>query len=154
MLIKSRHHISKKKKIEMRVLCFFFNAAVLFFYIFLGFVCVCTELPFFPNFPLHLVYFWVWWYIISLMLRLLLLILVPEYLCLSVLTCTILVGKINKIFVLITQTIESLHGLYCMVFKNMWFWCDTKSKLVSGLHGGSNKSSFLSDPLTGWVKLP
>ena len=41
----------------------------------------------------------------------------PEALCVSVLMCTILVGQLNKIFGLITQTTKSLHGLYCMVFK-------------------------------------
>ena len=52
-----------------------------------------------------------------LMLRLVLLILVPEALFAFVLFYTILVGHINKIFGIITRTIKILHGLYCMVFK-------------------------------------
>ena len=72
----------------------------------------------------------------------------PEALCAPFLTFTILVGQLNKIFSLINQTIKRLHGLYCIIFKNMCFWCGTKYKLTSGLHGGIKKRSCLSDPLT------
>ena len=48
------------------------------------------------------------------MLILVLLILLPAALCVSVLMCTILVGQLNKIFGLITQTINILHGIYYM----------------------------------------
>ena len=51
------------------------------------------------------------------MLKLVLLIVLHEALCESILTCTILVVQLNKSFGLITQTIKSLHGLYCTVFK-------------------------------------
>ena len=88
------------------------------------------------------------------MLRLVILIIVPEALSVSVLTCTILVGQLNTIFGHITHTIKILHGIYCMVFKNMFFLCDTKSRLSTGLHGVSNKISFLYDTLIGWVKFP
>ena len=91
---------------------------------------------------------------LSIMLRLVILLVVPEALCLSVLMCNILVGKLNKTFGIITQRIKSLHGIYHMVFKDMCFWCDTKSNLAPGLHGGSNRRSCLYDPLTGSVNLP
>ena len=157
--IKSCHHISKKLKIELRVLCYYFFQCCLLtpfliFYTFLGCIFFCTELPFCPNFFLRILYFWVLLSMYILMLILVLLNVVPEALCASVLTCTVLVGQLNKIFGLITQTINILHGLYCMVFKNMCFWYDTKSKLAPGLHGGNKKNSFLSDPLTGWVNFP
>ena len=42
---------------------------------------------------------------------------VPEALYEPVLSCTILLVHLNKIFDLIPHTIKSLHGLYCMVFK-------------------------------------
>ena len=38
--------------------------------------------------------------------------------------------------------------------KNMCFWCGTKFKIMIGLHGGGNKISCLSDPLTGWFNFP
>ena len=151
------HHISKHLKTLMRVLSYFVSMLL---------IDAISTLPYFPwlhlflhrasflpSFFLRLLYLWVWFSMISLMLRLVLLIIFPEALCVYVLTCTILVGKLNKIFGLVTQTIKSLHGIYCLVFKNMCFWCDTKYKLLPGLHGGSNKSSCLSDTLTGWVNL-
>ena len=71
-----------------------------------------------------------------LMMRLVIPIVFTEYLCVIVLVCTILVKQPNKILDLITHTIRSLYVLYCMVFKNMYFWCDTKSKLYPGFYGG------------------
>ena len=109
------------------------------------------ELTFPPQIFLQILYPWVWCSMLSLIFRIVLMCVVPEALCVSVLTCTILVGKLNKIFVRITQTINILHGLYCMVFKKQFFWCDTNSKLAPGLHGFSNKIFWLSDTLTGWV---
>ena len=100
-------------------------------------------ITFSPHFHLHLLYLWMWLFMLSLMLRLILLLVVSEALCASVLTYTILAGQNNKIFGLITQTMKILYGLYCMVFKNMCFWCDTKSKLLSGLNVGINKISCL-----------
>ena len=67
---------------------------------------------------------------LSLVLILVLLLIFPEALCASILKCTILVGQLNKIFGLITQTIKSLHGLYCMVFKI----CDFGVTLSPSLH--------------------
>ena len=88
------------------------------------------------------------------MLRLVLLLILPKALCDSVLMCTILVRQLNKSFSLIIQNIKILHWLWCILFKNMYFWCDTKSKLVTSLHGDSNKSSYLYDLLTGWFNFP
>ena len=110
------------------------------FYPFLGCIFFCTKLTLFPHFFLHLLYLWVWCSMISLMLRLALLLVVPEALYEPVLVCTIFVGQLITIFGLITHTINILHGLYCMLFKNMCFWCDTKSKLAPGLHAGSKKN--------------
>ena len=50
--------------------------------------------------------------------------------------------------------IKSLHGIYCAVFKNIFFWWGIKSKLVTGFHGGINKISCIFDTLAGWVKFP
>ena len=93
-------------------------------YPFLGWFFL-TELPFCTHILLRLMYLWVWCLMLTLMLRFVLLLIFPEALCDSILECTILVGQLNKLFGLITQTIKSLHGLYCMVFKYMFFWCDT-----------------------------
>ena len=78
---------------------------------------------------------------------------VPEALCEPVIACTILVVQLNKIFGLITQTFKSLHGIYCMVFKNLYFCCDTKSKIAPCLHEGINKSSCLYDTLMVCINL-
>ena len=78
---------------------------------------------------------------LSLILRLVILPVVPDALCTYLLTCNILVGQFNKIFGPITHIIKILHGLYCMVFKNVFSWCDTNSKLESGLNGGIKKIS-------------
>ena len=88
------------------------------------------------------------------MLRLVLLLVVPDTLFASVLAFTILVGQLNKIFGIITENIQILHGIYYMVFKNTCFWCDNKSKLAPDHHGDSKKISLLSDTLKGWVNLP
>ena len=90
---------------------------------------------------------------LRLMARLMIILLVTRILCAPVLPCTKLLVKTNKSFGLITQTIKIPHGLYCMVFKNIFFWCDTKSNLAPGLHGGNNKSSCNSDTLMGWLKI-
>ena len=96
------------------------------------------------------------------MLRLVSLVVVPDGMCVPILVWTALVRKLNKIFDLITQTIKILHGIYCMIFKNMCFWCDTNSIFMTGLHGGSTKISCLSDhfwckvciKLYAWSKFP
>ena len=95
---------------------------------------------------------WMWCSVIGFMLILVLLRVVHEALCVSVLTCTILVWQLNKIFGILTQTIKSLHGIYYMVLKYVLL-CDTNSKIVPGLHGCRNKSYFLSDPLKGCAHL-
>ena len=84
---------------------------------------------------LHIVYLWILLSMTSLVLRLVLMILATDALYTPVLECTILVGQLNKIFGTIAQNIKYLHGIYWMVFKNIYFWCDTKSKLVTGLRG-------------------
>ena len=125
----------------------------LLFWSFLNCIIFWTYIPFCPHLFLRLLNLWVWYSMLILMFILMLLLIVPEALCLYVLAYNILVLKLNKIFNIITQTIKILHGIYFIVFKNMCFWCETKSKLAPGLHGGSNKSSYLSDTLTGWVNL-
>ena len=90
---------------------------------------------------------------LRLMLILVLLLVVPEALCEPALACTILTIQLNIIFSLVTPTIKSLYVLYCIVLKKLLFWCDTKSKLAPGIHGGSNKISIFDNPLTGWVDL-
>ena len=148
------HHISKHiVNLNESIMLLFFNAAkqrILFSFI-LYLLCMYffTELPFCPHFNLCVVYLWVLRSMLSSILRLIFMILVPDALCAPSLSCNILVGELNKIFFLITKNINILHGIYCIVFKNMCFWCDTKSKLAPGLPGGSTKISFLSDPLTG-----
>ena len=67
--------------------------------------------------------------------------------------CTVLVEQLNIIFGLITQIIKSLHGLHCMVLKDMCFGCDTKSNIYQGLYGGMNKIYLLSYPIMRWVNL-
>ena len=76
-----------------------------------------------------------------------------EDLYVPVLVCTIFVIQLNKI-VLINHTIKSLYGIYCMAFKNMFFWFDTNYKLVPGLCGCRKNIYYLSDPLMVWVNLP
>ena len=53
---------------------------------------------------------------LRLMLRIMIMRIVPEALCASIPACTILVGQLNKIFGLITQTITILHGLYEKIY--------------------------------------
>ena len=142
-------HIQKKENWYESIMLLFFNTTDrrLFFSSILSLV-----VPFFhgasflPQFFLHILYLWVWLSMLRLMLRLVLLVVVSEALCASVLTCTILVGQLNKIFGLITHTIKSLHVLYWVIFKNLLFWHDTNSKLAPGLHGGR-----LYDPHMGWI---
>ena len=117
---------------------------LLFFHCF-GCIFFFMEIIFCPNLFLHLVYRWVWCSMRSLMFILILILVFHEALCESVLACTILVGQLNKIFGFII-----LHGLYCMVFKNICFWCDTKSNIAPGLRGDSNQISCLSDIIIGW----
>ena len=74
------------------------------------------------------------------MLILVFVIVVHEALFVTVLECTNLVGHINRIFGIITHIIKTLHGICFLVFKNMCFWCDTKSKLVTYLRGGKKKA--------------
>ena len=130
----------------------FFNVAYwhLFLYSILSLVSFfCMELPFCPRFILCLLYLWVSCSMLSLMLLLVLLLVVPEAFFELTLVCTILVVQLNKIFSFITQTIKILHGIYCMVYKNVCFCCDTKSKFAPGLHGGTIKISCLSYPIRG-----
>ena len=122
----------------------------LFFYTFIGWIMFCSDWPFIF---LWLVYLWARWLMISLVMKLMFLLVVPEYLCVSVLACTILVQQLNKSVCIITQTIKRMHGLYYMVSKNICFGCNTKYKIAPGLHRGSNKISCLSDNFTGWVNL-
>ena len=146
-------------------------------YHFLGWIF--SQSFFFSRIFLRLVYLWIWCSMISLMLRLVILLVVPDDLFAHILLCTILlgqlnkifgiinhtieilhwiycmliilVGQLNKIFGLITHTIKSLHGLYCMVFKNMWFLWNIKYNLVTGLHGVRIKISCLSGTLVVWI---
>ena len=145
MPIKSCYHISKNiESLNNSTMLLFVQCSwptsFLLFYPFLCCIFFCTELPYFPHLLLYLVYLSMWCSMLSLMLRLVLLLVVPEAICGPVLACAILVGQLNKIFGFITQTIKSLHGLYCMVFKNMCFWCYAKSKIAPGLHGGRKKA--------------
>ena len=111
------------------------------FLLYFSLLCLfCTDLTFYPHLFLHLVYPYMWCSMLSLMARLVVLLVVTEVLCEMVLAFTILVWKPNKLFRIITQTIKSLHGLYCMVFKSMYFWCDTRSKIAPGLPGSRNKN--------------
>ena len=95
----------QKLKIEMRVSCYYFSILLTdaFSYL-LSFpwlhIFFCMELPFCPLFFLHLLYLWVLCYMLSLVFRIVLLIVAADDLCVSVLTCTILVGQLNKILVL------------------------------------------------------
>ena len=142
----------------LRVLCNYFSNAdfwrLLFSYILYMVELFCTELPFTPHFILCLVYFLIWCSIPSLILRLVIIILFPEALCLPVLVSTILLVKLNIIFGVITQIIKILCGLYCIVFKSILFWCGNKYKLAPGIFEISNKRSCISDTLTGWVNFP
>ena len=54
------------------------------------------------------------------MLRLMLLIVLPEAICVTVLVVKILTGQLNKMFSLIPQIINSLHRIYCMVFNKIF----------------------------------
>ena len=127
---------NRNESIMLLFIQFSWSTPFLIFYPFLGCTFFCTEIPFWLNIFLHLVQLWVWCLMLSLMLRLMIMLIVHYAWCTTVLACTILVVKLNKIFGIIINTIKILHGLYCTIFKNMFFWCGTKSKLAPGLHGG------------------